>query len=323
MMLLALLCTLVFVICFGLLIVAMTPSTEMKAFQTRLDAIAARASVGEAPSEAMQLLRKQVVTRFGLIERLLSHYAPMQRLRNFVAQSGVKADPNLIIVQTLVLLGAGYVGVMFFIRIPLLGLAGALVLGTLPMVRIWWARRRRVKTFEDALAHAIDMMARALRAGHSIAGAFELVSQGAPEPAKTEFAEVFRQQNYGIPLRDALMQMLDRVPSQDLRVVVTGIIVQRETGGNLVDILDRTVFVIRERQRIRGDIRIQTAQGRLTGWILTLLPVAMLLLINLMDPGYSSGLLHDPTGQKMMYAGGAMIVLGGFIINRIINSIDV
>jgi len=323
MILLVLVFSLVFLLCFGIVVMAMAPTNEAKAFQTRMDAIAARAAIGEAPTEALQLLRKQAVARFGWIERMLSHYAPMQRFRRFVTQAGIKDDPALILVQSLVLAGAGYVGVMFFVHLPLVGLGGALVLSTLPILRVWWARRRRVKTFEDSLAHGIDMMARALRAGHSIAGAFELVSQGAPEPAKSEFAEVFRQQNFGIPLRDALMQMLDRIPSQDLRVVVTGIIVQRETGGNLVEILDRTVFVIRERQRIRGEIRIQTAQGRLTGWILTMLPVAMLLLINIMDPGYSKLLIHDPTGHKMIYAGIVMIVLGGAIINHIINAIDV
>lgn len=323
MMLLVVVFSLVFLLCFGLVAVMTAPSTDTKAFQGRIDAIAARSPMGEGQTEAVQLLRKQTVSRFGWIEHLLGDSGPMQRFRRYVMQSGVKADPISIVVQTLVLAGAAYVGVMFFTHTPPLALGGAVVVGSLPLLRIWWARRRRVKLFEEALAQAIDMMARALRAGHSISSAFELVAQGAPEPAKSEFAEVFRQQNFGMPLRDALLQMLDRVPSQDLRVMVTGIIVQRETGGNLVEILDRTVFVIRERQRIRGEIRTQTAQGRLTGWILTLLPVAMLLLINLMDPGYSKLLIDDPTGQKMMWAGIAMIFLGGFFINRIINGIDI
>jgi tight adherence protein B len=323
MMLLVLLFGLIFLLCFAIIFVAMAPSTDTKAFQSRIDAIIVHSPIGEASGESLQLLRKQEGTRFEWIEHLLSEYAPMQRFRRYIMQSGVKADPASIIVQTLVLAVVGYAGVMFFTHTPPLALGGVVVLGSLPMVRIFWARRRRVKLFEDALALAIDMMSRALRAGHSIASAFDLVAQGAPEPAKSEFAEVFRQQNFGMPMRDALVQMMDRVPSQDLRVLVTGIIVQRETGGNLVEILDRTVFVIRERQRIRGEIRTQTAQGRLTGWILTLLPVAMLLLINVMDPGYSRGLVHDPTGQKMMYAGIGMIVLGGFFINRIINSIDI
>jgi tight adherence protein B len=149
------------------------------------------------------------------------------------------------------------------------------------------------------------------------------MAEGAPEPAGSEFSEVFRQQNFGLPLRDALMQLIDRVPSQDLRVLVTAIVVQRETGGNLVEVLDRTVFVIRERQRIQGEIRVQTAQGRLTGWILTLLPVIVMLLINVSDPGYSKPLFHDPFGHKLLGLCGALILLGAFTINRIINSIDV
>jgi len=180
-----------------------------------------------------------------------------------------------------------------------------------------------MRAFDKSLAHAIDMMARALRAGHSVAGAIELVAEGSPAPAKGEFGEVFRQQNFGMPLRDALLQMVDRVPSQDLRVMVTAIIVQRETGGNLVEILDRTVFVIRERQRIQGEIRTQTAQGRLTGWILTMLPVVMGLLINVVDPGYSHILFTNPLGRKMIYVGVGMIMVGGYFINRIINGIDV
>lgn len=167
------------------------------------------------------------------------------------------------------------------------------------------------------------MMARALRAGHSMAAAIEMVSKDSVEPAASEFGEVFKQQNFGLPLREALTQMLDRVPSQDLRVLVTAILVQRETGGNLVEILDRTVFIIRERLRIHGEIRTQTAQGRMTGWILSALPLLMMLLINVLNPGYSHVLLSEPIGHKMIYAAVILIAIGTFIINRIVNGIEV
>ena len=145
------------------------------------------------------------------------------------------------------------------------------------------------------------MLARALRAGHSVVGAMEMLAENAQEPAASEFGEIFKQQNLGLPMRDALMQLLDRVPSADLRVLVTAILVQKDTGGNLAEILDRTVFVIRERLRIQGEIQVQTAQGRLTGWILSALPVVMLVLLNLVNPGYSSILLSDPFGRKLIY----------------------
>jgi tight adherence protein B len=212
---------------------------------------------------------------------------------------------------------------MFFAPILAAEFAAAGLCASLPWARVAFARYRRLRAFEKALPHAIDMMARSLRAGHSTAGAIEIMAEGAPEPACTEFSEVFRQQNFGLPLRDALMQLVDRVPSADLRVLVTAIVVQRETGGNLVEVLDRTTHVIRERQRIQGEIRVQTAQGRMTGWILTLLPVVVMGLINVMDPGYSKPLLNDPFGHKLLMLCGLLIAMGAFVINRIINSIDV
>jgi tight adherence protein B len=167
------------------------------------------------------------------------------------------------------------------------------------------------------------MLARALRAGYSMSGSIEMVSQNAEEPAASEFHEVFKQQNLGLPLRDALMQLLDRFPSLDLRVLVTAILVQKDTGGNLAEILDRTVFVIRERLRIQGEIRVQTAQGRLTGWILSGLPIAMLIVINIVNPGYTSILLDDPTGRMLIYVGIGMLTLGTWIIHHIVKGIEV
>jgi tight adherence protein B len=129
--------------------------------------------------------------------------------------------------------------------------------------------------------------------------------------------------NLGLPMRDALLQLLERVPSSDLRVLVTAILVQKDTGGNLAEILDRTVFVIRERLRIQGEIQVQTAQGRITGWILSALPIVMMVLLNLVNPGYSSVLFHDPFGRKLMYFSMGMLALGAFIIRRIVNGIEV
>lgn len=314
---------LVFVLTFGVIAYAMAPTRDDKVFQHRIETITAQGAGGDASAEAVQLLRQKAPSHFAWIEQILSDYQPMQRFRHYVFQAGANADATSVLVQALVLAVAGYFAAMYFSRLILLDVAAALIFGVIPIARITFLRYRRIRKFEDSLAQGIDMMARALRAGHSVSSAFEIVAEGAPQPASGEFAEVFRQQTFGMPLRDALLQMLDRVPSQDLRVLVTGIIVQRETGGNLVEILDRTVFVIRERQRIRGEVRTQTAQGRLTGWILTLLPVIMMVLINVIDPGYSKLLIDDPIGRKLMYAGLGMIVLGAYFINLIINSIDV
>jgi tight adherence protein B len=314
----------VLLVTFTIVLVATNPSREAKLIEHRVTAVANHSPIGgQASIEALQLLRKTATSRFGWIDKSLTEYKPAQRLGSYVAQSGVKTTPATVLVQCLILGAIGYLAALVIYPWLLVEGGAAIAIGMLPWMRIVWMRNRRMRQFDDALAHGIDMMARALRAGHSIAGSIEIVAQGSPEPAGSEFAEVFRQQNFGMPLRDAFMQMLDRVPSQDLRVLVTAILVQRETGGNLVEILDRTVLVIRERQRIHGEIRTQTAQGRLTGWILTALPVVMLILINLVDPGYSKILFTDPTGRDLIYVGVVFIAIGAVWIRRIINRIEV
>jgi tight adherence protein B len=314
----------VLLITFAVVTLATAPSKVDKTLQQRLAAVTLdKASSAEASLQASELLRKTASSRFDWIGQSVGKYVSMAQLQKWISQAALNTTASAFLVQTLALGAIGFVASLFFINLFTVQAAVGLVSAMLPWGRIAFARRRRLKAFEKALPHAIDMMARSLRAGHSTAAAIEIMAQGAPEPANTEFNEVFRQQNFGLPLRDALLQLLDRVPSQDLRVMVTAIIVQRETGGNLVEVLDRTVYVIRERQRIQGEIRVQTAQGRLTGWILTGLPVIVMLLINVMDPGYSKPLLHDPLGHKLLGLCGVLVVLGGFFINRIINSIDV
>lgn len=314
----------VLVITFGVITVATAPSKGDKTLQQRLAAVSVRKDGGsEAVLQASELLRKTATSRFDWIGQSIGKYVSMASLQKWISQAALNTTASALLVQIVAMGAIGALISFFFVHLPVVQAGAALVCALLPAGRIAFARRRRMRAFEKALPHAIDMMARSLRAGHSTSGAIEIMAQGAPEPACTEFSEVFRQQNFGLPLREALMQLLDRVPSQDLRVLVTAIVVQRETGGNLVEVLDRTVYVIRERQRIQGEIRVQTAQGRLTGWILTLLPVVVMLLINFLDPGYSKPLLHAPLGHKLLGLCACLILLGGFFINRIINSIDV
>jgi len=194
-----------------------------------------------------------------------------------------------------------------------------LVGGTVPYLLLRRKRARRLKAFDDALPGAIELMARALRAGHAIGTSLELIAEQSAEPLAGEFAQVYQQQRVGLQFREALLQMSERVPSRDLHFLVTAILVQKETGGDLTEILDRASHVIRERVRIQGEVRTHSAQGRLTGWILGLLPVIMLGLVNIVSPGYSSVLFHDPTGQKLLYAGGTLIAVGGLVIRKIVD----
>ena len=180
-------------------------------------------------------------------------------------------------------------------------------------------RSRRVKAFNAALPDAIDLMARSLVAGHSIGSSIEMIAERSPEPLAFEFVQVYQQQRLGLHFRDALLQMGSRIPSRDLQFLITAILVQKETGGDLTEILARAAHVIRDRVRIEGEVRTHTAQGRLTGWILGLLPVIMLVLINIVSPGYSDILFRDPLGRELLYAGGVMILVGAAVIRKIVN----
>jgi len=193
------------------------------------------------------------------------------------------------------------------------------VLAAAPFLVLRFQKQRRLLAFSRHLPEAIDLMGRALRAGHSLTAAIEIVGEECPEPVRTEFREVYRQQNFGLPARDALLQLAERMPLPELGFVVTAMLLQRETGGNLVEVLDRTTVVIRERLRIQGEIRIYTAQGRLTGWILSVLPIAMYFLLSLANRGYTRVLLEDPTGRKLVYAGLFLMVLGSLAIRKIVD----
>jgi tight adherence protein B len=185
-----------------------------------------------------------------------------------------------------------------------------------------YRRKKWLAAFNAALPECIATCARALRAGHSIIAAIGIIAQDCAAPANAEFSEVFKQQRYGLPLRDALMQMIERVPSMDLKIMVTALLVQRDTGGNLADLLDRLVGVIRDRLRIQRDVRAYTAQGRMTGWVLVLLPAVLMVALNLISPGYSSAFIHDPLGKHLLYISVGLLFCGVLIIRQIINGIE-
>jgi len=306
------------------LIIAMTrPSAQERSMDHRMALIRQPKKEAGTVAEIEQLFKAKSTGRFGWLDEVLEHYQFAQTLQKRILQAHSSTTVSALILSSFGLFLGGYGVTWLFAPMLLIDLAAGIALGLLPYGFLSFKRKQRINAFNKVLAESIDMLARALRAGHSVVGGIEMLAENAQEPAASEFGEIFKQQNLGLPLRDALMQLLERVPSADLRVLVTAILVQRDTGGNLAEILDRTVFVIRERLRIQGEIQVQTAQGRLTGWILSSLPVVMLVLLNLVNPGYSSILLSDPFGRKLIYFSLGMLALGSFFIRRIVNGIEV
>jgi tight adherence protein B len=307
------------VVSFAVLLLVLRPAAGSKCTQQRLTSIQESLQAHAAAADGKELEKAEPWGYWVHLDSLLSRFQFSKRLNVLLIHANSEMGAGGVVLASL---GAGAAcGLVsyLFLRIALVSGAFIFAGSTIPYIVLRLKRSHRLKAFNLALPDAIDLMARALVAGHSIGSSIEMVAEESPEPLAFEFVQVYQQQRLGLHFRDALLQMGSRVPSRDLQFLVTAILVQKETGGDLTEILARTSYVIRERVRIEGEVRTRTAQGRLTGWILGLLPIVMLVLINVVSPGYSDVLFHDPLGQKLLYAGGGLIVVGALIIRKIVD----
>jgi len=200
----------------------------------------------------------------------------------------------------------------------LFSLALGLVPGAVPLGYVFWKRAKRFQKFEEGLPGALDLMVSGLRGGHSLVSVLGLVSREGPDPVGPEFRISFDEQNYGLELRTALENLSIRMPIQDVRIVTTAILIQKETGGNLAEVLDKCAQMIRERFRLKQEIRTKTAQGRLTGWVLSLMPMFLATALYFIRPDVISLLWKRPAGLKMLYIGSTMMLVGALIIRKIV-----
>jgi len=195
----------------------------------------------------------------------------------------------------------------------------AMVLGAvLPYLYVSWRRSRRFQKFETTFPDAIDTLARAVRAGHAFTMALEIVCNELPEPVATEFRKLFEEQKYGMPVRDALLNLTARVPLVDVKFFVTAVMLQRETGGNLAELLDNLSYMIRERFKILRQVRVYTAQGRLTMMLLMAMPPVIVVTMLVMKAEFIQPLFSDPVGHIFVAAAITLQTVGYFVIRRII-----
>jgi tight adherence protein B len=191
--------------------------------------------------------------------------------------------------------------------------------GAAPYIYLYILRAFRRSRFDALLPEAVDLMSRGLRAGHSIAAVLEMVGNEIADPVGTEFRALHKEQSLGLPMREAMMNLVERMPLDDMRFLATAILLQKESGGNLAQILDKTSAVVRERARLRGQLKIYTAQGRITGWILCAAPFLMFALISVVNHNYEKTLFSNALGMKMIYGGLGLMVLGILAIRKIID----
>ena len=251
-----------------------------------------------------------------LLERQLGRFIDVRRL---IDQSGVKIAPAALISASLVaaaIVGVAWSLVGFFIvaAVPM-----AVMAASIPFMYLMLKRKQRLKKFGQQLPEALDLISRALRSGHSLPSGFHLVAEQIAEPLGPEFGRCYDEQNLGLPLAEALEELTERIPNVDLRFFATAVIIQRQTGGDLAEILDKIARLIRERFQIWGQIQALTGEGRLSGIVLMALPPVLFLVMLRINYDYVMKLFNDPLGQKMLAFAVVMQLIGAYAIRRIVN----
>jgi len=302
---------------FAIVLFVTRPTREEAELGDRLASLN-RGSGTATPINA-DILKHERYSDLPLVNALLTRLKVAGDINTLIQQANLQWTVGRVIFGALVLMVAVACGAWMWLRIVPLAVLCGMVAATAPYVYLLIKRRARLRAFESILPEAIDLLARALRAGHSLTAALEMVAREMAEPVGMEFRRVFEEQNFGLPVREALLNLGRRVPIADLRFMVTAMLVQKETGGNLAEVLDKAGAVIRERARLLGQLRIYTAQGRLTGWILGLLPFIVFLLMNFVNPGYAHVLVSEPVGRKAVWLGLALMSVGVYIIRRIVD----
>jgi len=293
------------------------PSKTDKLIHSRLASLD-RKRVSSGTDEP-DIVKEVAFSTIPAFDKFLRNSRAAVGLQLLIEQCDLQWTVGRIVFGTLVLICLGALLGNWWIAPGLLGWVPGLVLGALPYAFLLQKRKRRLQRFSELLPEAIDLMSRGLRAGQALSATVETIAQESDEPLRSEFRRAADEQSFGLPFREAMVNLSRRVPVADLQFLVTAILVQKETGGNLAQVLDKASHVIRERIRVGGQLRIRTAQGRLTGWILCGLPFAMFIGMNFLHPGYGKELFQDPLGQKLVTYAAVMMAIGIVLIRRIVN----
>lgn len=304
----------------ALLLVAKGTGASQQTKQTLAVLHATLATSKEEDHNLLVDIRKEeLLSTIPWINRWLLKLELTPRLRSLIYQANVQWTAGTVILLSL---GCALIpGYLFYLRTGA-GIFSMLIggaLGATPFLYLLYKRSQRFNKFEQELPEALDLVVSALRAGNSLVSALGMVANESPDPIGAEFRICYDEQNYGLELRAAMDNLATRVPLQDLRIVIAAILIQKESGGNLAEVLDKVAHVIRERFRLKRQIRVHTAQGRLTGWILSCLPLVLGIALYLVNPKMISLLWERPAGLKLLYTAGTMTVIGALIIRKIVN----
>jgi tight adherence protein B len=282
------------------------------------DRLSATQTPAETPAPAVALLRDEVLSRIPAFDTWLRRSERVSLLQKMLAQGNVDVRAGNFLMLCAVS-AVAFAAIAFLAGGNIMfGWAGALLGFFIPYAYASHRRAKRFQKFEEKFPEAIDTLARAVRAGHAFTTAIELIANEVAEPVGGEFRQLYEEQKFGLPVRDALLNLADRVPLVDVKFFVTAVMLQRETGGNLAEILDNLSYVIRERFKILRQVRVHTAQGRLTMLLLMALPPTIVVVMLVINPGFILPLFKEWLGHVALVVAICLQTLGYFVIRRII-----
>lgn len=305
------------ILTFGVLMLFLRPTSTEVAVEQQLAGI--KGGVSADAGLATSILKSEGLSSNPTFDALLKELPFSTSVASLIRQAGVNWRVGPVLgASVLAFLVGWWIGSVILPTDILAVLFGA-ALAAAPYGYLFVQRAIRFKKFDAVLPEAVDLMSRGLRAGHAISAVLEMVGKEVSDPVGIEFRALHKECSLGLPLREAMINLVDRMPRDDMRFLATAILLQKESGGNLVQILDKTAHVVRERARLRGQLRIYTAQGRITGWILGFAPFVMFGLISAVNHTYEKALFTDPFGLKMVYGALVMMFVGILIIRKIID----
>lgn len=270
-------------------------------------------------SQSLTLVRDEMLSGVPVLNKILLQWSWASNLQDFISQAGMTVRPGKILLLALALGLGAYSVTAFLTHFALAGIVIGLFAAALPLLFVAWKRHQRLRKFEERFPEALDLLGRAVRAGHAFTTGLEMISKECSEPLAGEFRTTFEEQNFGLPLRDALLNLSERVPLVDVRFFVTALLIQKETGGNLAEILDGLAHVIRDRFRIYRDVQVKTAQGKLTAAILIAMPIFMVIALNIINHEYMRVLFEDRRGPYILTIAGVMQLIGSMLLWKIIH----
>jgi tight adherence protein B len=270
------------------------------------------------PDEELALVRDEQLSKIPALDTLLRRSARVSAMQDSLLQAGMKfrAGNFLVLCAGCGVLAAFVVVVLT--RNPAIAWAALVIGAFLPYAVVSYRRQKRFERIEELFPEAIDTLARAVRAGHAFTTALEMIANEISEPLASEFRKLFEEQKFGMPVRDALLNLTQRVPLVDVKFFVTAVMLQRETGGNLAEILDNLSYVIRERFKIQRQVRVHTAQGRLTMALLMAMPPTVVAVLLTFSPDFVKPLFYDPFGHILLVVAITLQTVGYFVIRKII-----